>query len=139
MFLARALLTTSAAILFVLGTLHWVFTYWGPRFRPRDPALLARMQEVSPVISPQTTMWKVWVGYNGSHSLGILLFAVVYGYLALLHPAFLFQSKFLLAVGLCALAAYVALAKAYWFDVPFRGALLALAAYVAGLIVALAA
>jgi len=135
--IAQALIALSASILFVLGSLHLLFTYWGPKLRPRDPALQTRMAEVSPVISRQTTMWKTWLGFNGSHSLGLLLFGLVYGYLALLQPAFLFASKFLLAVGFCTLAAYAALAKTYWFRVPLTGAVLALTSYGAGLVAAL--
>ncbi len=29
------------------------------------------MQQVSPVITRQTTMWKAWVGFNASHSYGL--------------------------------------------------------------------
>lgn len=79
---------------------------------PRDPALQARMREVSPVISRETTMWKAWIGFNASHGLGAVLFGLVYGYLALAHPAVLFQSAFLLGLGLCLLGAYTALGKA---------------------------
>lgn len=51
-------------------------------------------------------MWKAWVGFNASHALGAILFGLVYGYLALLHLAFLFQSWFLLAVGFALLVGY---------------------------------
>jgi len=87
---------------------------------------------VSPVISRETTMWKTWVGVIASHSLCGILFGLVYGYLALVHPAFLFGSGFLLGVGLALLVALAVLGKVYWFHVPFRGIVLALACYVAG-------
>jgi hypothetical protein len=126
-------MTLSAAIVFALGSIHFAYTFWGPKLAPRDPALLARMREVSPVISRETTMWKAWVGFNASHAVGALLFGLVYGYLALVHPAFLFQSGFLLAVGFCALGFYVFLGKAYWFSVPFRCLVAAFVAYVASM------
>lgn len=126
---ARILMVLSAAILFALGSIHLVYTFWGPKLTPRDPALQARMREVSPVISRETTMWKTWIGFNASHSLGGLLFGLVYGYLALVHPEFLFRSGFLLGVGLCVLGFYVFLGKAYFFSVPFAGLLAAFAAY----------
>jgi len=137
MLFAQALLTTSAGIVLALGLVHLVYTFWGPMFMPRDPALRARMSEVSPVISRQTTMWKMWIGFNATHSLGAILFGVVYGHLALYHPAFLFHSGFLLFVGLCLLSSYAALGKAYWFGIPFTGTLLALASYAGGLAAAL--
>ena len=92
------------------------------------------MEEVAAVISSETTMWKAWVGFNASHSIGAILFGAVYAYLALLHPAFLAASSFLLALGLATLCGYLALARRYWFRTPFRGILLALALYGAGLL-----
>ena len=64
-------------------------------------------------------MWKAWVGFNASHSLGAVLFALVYGYLALADPAFLFGSWFLIAVGFGVLLSYSVLAKIYRFSAPF--------------------
>ena len=135
--IARASMVLSAAMILALGIVHLIYTFRGPKLTPRDSALQARMREVSPVISREMTMWKAWVGFNASHSLGAILFGLVYGYLALAHPDFLFQSAFLLGVGLCLLAAYAALGKAYWFRVPFGGILIALAAYLVGLVAGL--
>jgi hypothetical protein len=93
------------------------------------------MEEVSPVITRETTMWKAWVGFNASHSYGAILFGSVYGYLSLVHGAFLFQSTFLLSLGLLLLGGYAFLGKRYWFSVPFRGILLATVLYVIALII----
>jgi hypothetical protein len=92
------------------------------------------MEQVPLVLTRQTTMWKAWVGFNASHSYGALLFGTVYGYLALVHSAVLFQSTFLLALGLVALVAYAFLGKRYWFSIPFRGILLATVFYVVALV-----
>ncbi len=83
-------------------------------------------------------MWKAWVGFNASHSFGAILFGLVYGYLALLHPAFLFKSAFLLVVGLGLLGGYAFLGARYRFSVPFRGILLSLILYAFALISAAA-
>ena len=123
----------SAAVILALGIIHLLYTFRGPKLMPRDRELQARMREVSPVISRETTMWKAWIGFNASHGLGALLFGLVYGYLALAHPDFLFQSAFLLGMGFCLLGAYAALGKAYFFSVPFTGILIALVSYVIGL------
>jgi hypothetical protein len=121
-----------------LGILHLLYTFRSSKLHPRDAELAARLKSVSPVISRETTMWKAWIGFNASHGLGAVLFGAVYGYLALARGAVLFDSWFLCALGSLLLAAYLALAKRYWFRVPFRGILLALACYVAGLAVAFA-
>ena len=129
------LIAASAAVIFMLGVMHLVFTFHGPKFDPRDAELKARMMMVSPVISRQTTMWQAWIGFNASHSYGAILFGAVWAHLALVHPAFLFQSFFLLALGLILLVAYVLLAKIYWFRIPFRGIALATVLYALGLLV----
>jgi hypothetical protein len=134
--LPPCLIAASAAILLLLGLLHLVYTFYGPKLLPRDRELQVRMQEVSPVITRQTTMWKAWVGFNASHSFGAILFGAVYGYLSLLHGAFLLQSHFLLWLGLAVLIGYVFLAKRYWFSIPLRGILLATVLYATALIIA---
>lgn len=130
------LIAASAVILFVLGALHLWFTFVGNKLHPRDASLRERMEQVPPVLTRQTTMWKAWVGFNASHSYGALLFGAVYGYLALAQGAFLLQSHFLLALGLLLLLAYAVLGKLYWFSIPFRGIILATALYAAGLLTA---
>jgi hypothetical protein len=51
------------------------------------------------------------VGFNASHSMGLILFALVFGYLALAHDQLLFQSPFLLVVGLAMLGGLVVSAR----------------------------
>jgi hypothetical protein len=93
------------------------------------------MNEVSPNITRETTMWKCWIGFNASHGFGAILFGLVYGYLALLYSPFLFQSTFLLLVGMFLLAGYLVLGRLYWFSVPFRGIVLSTALYVSALVI----
>ena len=81
-------------------------------------------------------MWRAWIGFNASHSLGLVLFALIYGYLALAAPALLFSSIFLRAVGFALLLGYVFLSHRYFFRVPLRSVLVAAATYAAGIIVA---
>ena len=128
------LIATSAAIILLLGLVHLLYTFHGPKLLPRDRDLRTRMQEISPVITRQTTMWKAWIGFNASHSYGLILFGGVYGYLALAHEDFLFQSVFLLTLGLILLFGYVVLARQYFFRIPLLGVLLAAILYVLSLI-----
>jgi hypothetical protein len=80
---ARILMVLSASIIFTLGVLHLVYTFRGPQLTPRDPSLETRMSQISPVITNETTMWRCWVGFNASHSMGLILFGLVFGFLAL--------------------------------------------------------
>jgi len=132
---SSALIAASAAIVLLLGCLHLLYTFRGPKLRPRDSDLLAKMMTVSPVISPETTMWRAWVGFNASHSFCLIFFGALYGYLAVGHSAFLFHSRFLLALGLVLLVGYASLAKLYWFTAPFRLVVLAAVLYILGVIV----
>ena len=122
---ASALMLASAAILGLLGVLHLVYTFHGPKLLPRDPKLIEHMRTVPMVITHETTVWKAWIGFNASHSLCAILFALVYGYLALRQPALLFGSGYLLAVGFGLLSALLWLGWRYWFSVPMAGLALA--------------
>lgn len=133
---ASLLVTAAAAILLLLGSLHLLYTFVGPKLRPRDPALQTQMQAAAPGISADSTMWNFWVGFNVSHSLGVMLFGLVYGHLALNFPALLFASHFLSLLGLLTLLAYAATAWRYWFRAPLTGVLIALALYAGGLVLA---
>jgi hypothetical protein len=132
--LASSLIAASAALLLLLGSMHLLFTFSGSKLHPRDPAVKAAMMAAHPVITRETTVWRASIGFNASHSMGAMLFGLVYGYLALAHPAVLWQSTFLLALGLVTLLAYAVLAKRYWFHVPFRGIALATSLYAAALV-----
>ena len=130
---ARILMVLSASIIFTLGVVHLVYTFWGPRLTPRDPALQISMSQISPVISKETTMWRAWVGFNTSHGMGAMLFGLVFGVLALAHDQLLFRSPFLLVVGLAMLGGFVVLSKVYFFSVPLTGISISLACYVASI------
>jgi hypothetical protein len=118
---ASLAMAIAAGIVGLLGSLHLLYTFHGTKLRPRDEALIAQMQATTMHITPHTTVWKAWIGFNASHSLCAILFGLVYGYLALAHPALLFGSWFLLAVALGLLLSLLALAARYWFRIPLTG------------------
>ncbi|HEX3446501.1 MAG TPA: hypothetical protein VHS80_17435 [Chthoniobacterales bacterium] len=111
----------SASIIFTPGVVHLVYTFWGSELTPRDPALQISMSQTSPVITKETTMWRCWIGFNATHSMGLMLFGLVFGFLAVAHGQLLFRSPFLLAVGLAMLGGYVVLCKVSFFSAPLTG------------------
>ena len=125
-------MTASAAVILAFGIIHLLYTFHGPKLTPRDTALRQRMQEVSPVITSETTIWKTWIGVNATHSLALILFGLIYGYLALSKSEVLFNSPFLLLVGLGMLLALAVICRLYFFSIPFRGICFALVCYIAG-------
>jgi len=126
---AKILMVLSASIMFVLGVIHLAYTFQGPKLTPRDPALQISMSQISPVITKETTMWRCWVGFNASHSMGLILFALVFGFLALAHDELLFHSPFLLVVGFAVLGGFVVICKLYFFSAPLTGIGISLACY----------
>ena len=130
---AKILMVLSASIVFTLGAIHLVYTFRGPELMPRDPALKVGMSQVSPVLTKETTIWRCWVGFNASHSMGLILFGLVFGFLALAHGQLLFQSPFLLVVGLAMLVGLLVLCKVYFFSAPLTGISISLACYVASI------
>ena len=131
---AKILMVLSASIIFTLGVVHLAYTFWGrPNLTPRDPALQISMSQIAPVITKETTMWRCWVGFNASHSMGLILFGLVFGFLALAHGQLLFQSPFLLVVGLAMLSGLIVLCKVYFFRAPLTGVCISLTCYVASI------
>ncbi|MCB1609173.1 MAG: hypothetical protein KDI71_19595 [Xanthomonadales bacterium] len=130
--LAQSLIVTSALIILLLGLAHLYYTFVGSKLRPRDAAVETAMAQSHPGITTQTTLWRAWVGFNASHSLGAMLFGLIYAYLALYQAQLLFTSAFLMALGLVFLAAYLVLGFRYWFSVPRNGIALASACYLTG-------
>jgi hypothetical protein len=135
--MAKILMLVCLLIPFLLGVLHLIYTFWGRKLTPRDEDLRNRMENVSPAISNETTMWKCWKGFNASHSISLIMFGLIYGYLAVCKAEVLFGSLFLLLLGFLLLSGLVALAKLYWFSVPFRCLCISLTCYLASIILAL--
>jgi hypothetical protein len=134
--LAQILIASSAGIFLILGTLHLFYTFASRQFNPRDGELAAKMNLISPMISRQTTMWRAWIGFNASHSAGAMMFGLVYGYLALVHFDLLVHSSFLSILGGLYFFSLLALAKLYWFRIPFVGIFIALVLYLTGFVLA---
>ena len=131
----RILIALSSAILLALGVIHLAYTFSGTKLTPRDPAVQTSMAETTPVISKELSMWQAWIGFNTTHSMFLILFGLMYGYLALLQSELLFRSPFLMIVGGVMLLSLLAVARFFLFSIPFAGACFALILYVAGILV----
>jgi hypothetical protein len=134
--LAQTLVAASAAIFLFLGTMHLIYTFASRKFSPRDAELESQLKLISPVISRQTTMWRAWIGFNASHSIGAMLFGLLYGYFALTHFDFLVNSLFMSTLGALFIVSFLVLAKLYWFRIPLIGIGTSLVLYVLGLVAA---
>ena len=117
----RVLLIAGCAIFAVLGTIHAVFTFTTNKFDARDATLNEAMKRTNPVLTRETSMWKAWVGFNASHSLGAILFGAVFAVIALENYAYLKTSAALTTLLVAVPLIYLALAFKYWFSVPRNG------------------
>ena len=122
----------SVAITALLGILHLVYTLhdFGPRpryFRPLDAQLLDEMRRTRTAIAPGgRDYWSGVLGFNLSHGLGVLMFALLIYLATFYHIDWLKPG--LAAIGI----AYAAIAYRCWFHTPMAGVLLAVALMLAG-------
>jgi hypothetical protein len=118
------LLILGGAVFGVLGALHAVYTVLDlgnpRRLVPDDPSVAHAMANSALRLSGgRTDMWRAWIGFNFSHSLGVLMVAGL-----ALWAGFRFNT---LPVGIILPAltllgcVYVVLALLYWFRVPAIG------------------
>jgi len=136
--ISRILIGACAAIILFLGSVHLAYTFFTPKFNPTDEQLETAMKRVAPRISSNMTMWKAWVGFHISHSLGLMLVGLIYGYLTICRWEVLQGSYFLAGLGLLVLTGYAVLARVFWFSAPLIGVSVAAAFYIAGFVCAFA-
>ena len=133
MALIRALLMCGGSIFVVFGFLHALYTFLDlgnpRRLVPDDPAIAAAMATSKLRLTRGgTTMWKAWVGFNFSHSLGLLLFGGLC--IAAGMTQTLSASSWVLLLFAVIGAAYFVLAVLYWFRIPIVGSAIATACLV---------
>jgi hypothetical protein len=113
----------------LLGFLHALYTWKDiadpRRLVPDDRAVIAAMAGTGVRLARGgTTMWRAWVGFNFSHSLGAVLFGA--GCVAaglLLAPGAIARAWLLVPVAVSSL--YVVMAVKYWFRIPAIGTAIA--------------
>ncbi len=130
MLIAKYLWINGAIIFIVLGSIHLFYTFFTNKFYSRNTHVNAEMKSSHPILTQSTTIWKAWIGFNASHSIGVLFFGIINLYLSINHSDSLQADHFLLILNILVAGFYVWLGKKYWFDVPFTGALITLVCYV---------
>jgi len=118
------LLILGGAVFVVLGGLHAVYTLLDLRnpqwLVPVDPSVAKAMANSALRLSGgRTDMWRAWIGFNFSHSLGLLLVAALAlwaGFRIKMLPVGIIMPALTL-IG----CAYEVLALLYWFRFPAIG------------------
>ncbi len=126
----QILLIVGAAIFGVLGITHLAYTFFTNKFDARDQAVTDAMKATSPVLTRDTTMWRAWVGFNASHSLGAILVAAFYIPLTIKNMAAIQESLWFTILPALIGLAFLYLAKNYWFKIPLIGIALSTACFI---------
>jgi hypothetical protein len=127
-----ALPNVATAVLGLLGAIHLACALhdFGPRpryFAPTDPAALTAMRASRTLIAPKgRDYWSGILGFHLSHSIGVLLFALLVA-VTTRHGITWLQPVLVLA-GM----GYLLISIRCWFIIPTLGMSLALIAMVAG-------
>ncbi|WP_455710250.1 LIC_13387 family protein [Pseudoalteromonas maricaloris] len=48
-----------------------MYTFSTEKFNPYDISAAEAMKRTSPQLTKETTIWRAWIGFNASHSLGL--------------------------------------------------------------------
>lgn len=127
--IARCLWELGSLIIFILGSIHVFYTFFTNKFKSKNEALVSEMKRSNPILTKETTMWKAWIGFNGSHGSAAMFIGVINFYLASRHFQLLVSDNFLALFAIVTMVYYVWLAKTFWFRIPFLGVSLTLICY----------
>jgi hypothetical protein len=128
--LARYLWMTGSLIIASLGTIHLYLTFFTTAFGSSNQTMIQHMQASSPTLSPSINMWRAWIGFNASHSSGLVFMGLFNGYLAFRYFGHVQSDPFFFVGTLLAISFYGWLAHRYWFSLPLLGLSLALLCFV---------
>jgi hypothetical protein len=116
------LFLVGAMLFIVLGVAHGWLTFRDLRtprsFVPTDEGVRIAMAHTPLRLAPQTTIWRSWVGFNFSHSLGLAVFGGLLAGLALRDFDVVARSAFLQASSVIVAVLYLWMAVRYWFWLP---------------------
>lgn len=123
--LSRYLFLLGALPFVVLGIAHVFATPLTPDeskgLSPRDLAYRRSMGEQTVLLTRRTNLWLVWVGFNLSHSLGVVLFGVVVLLVGRSPAAFGANWPVFVPLAIVVSAVYLAIGVRYWFRTPIIG------------------
>jgi hypothetical protein len=122
--LSRYLFLAGALPLIFLGVVHALLTPLTPDqpkpLSPRDADYRRSMSEQKPLLTRRTNLWLLWVGFNLSHSVGVLLFGIVVLLAGRSTAAFQVNGPFL-PFAVVVSATYVAIGLRFWYRAPVIG------------------
>ena len=131
----QILIIVGATIFGTLGTIHLALTFFSNKFEVFDQTVTKAMKETSPILTKETTMWDAWIGFNASHSFGAILVTAFYVPLAITDMSVIRGSEWFSILPAIIGLSYLALAKKYWFKIPFIGIFIAAACFIGAAVI----
>lgn len=137
--LSRYFFLAGALPFLVLGVAHALVT---PRavtdlkgLSPSDPELPSAMARSRLRLTRRTDMWLSWVGFNLSHSLGIVAFGSFVVVIGRSSASFAQHAAVAVPLSLLVSSLYLCLAAKYWFRTPIAGCSLSVGCFLASWVV----
>jgi hypothetical protein len=123
--LSRFLFLAGALPFLLLGSAHAVHTPRQPHDRkglsPSDPSLAESMARSRFILTGRTDVWRAWVCFNLSHSLGLVLLGVLVVLVGRTSASFAYNAALFLPLAVVVSIAYLILTVAYTFRTPIMG------------------
>jgi len=131
---AKIFILIASSIFLILGTIHLAYTFFTNKFLARDIETNKKMNATSPILTKETTVWKAWIGFNASHSIGAMFIGLINIILVCQHFE-VYQNSFnILLLDICTGIFYLFLAKRYWFKIPSIGILIATSCFIVAML-----
>ncbi len=132
--LSRYLFLAGALPFVVLGLAHALATPLAAGDRkglsPSDPALAEAMTRGRVLLTGRTDLWRCWVGFNLSHSLGAVAFGAFVAAAGRSADSFAAQAAVCGPLAVLVSGAFLAIGLRYWFRTPIAGCAIACACFV---------
>jgi hypothetical protein len=123
MMLVKIFWLTGASIFLFLGSLHLYYTFFTNKFSTKNKNAEIEMKNTHPLLTKDTTIWKAWIGFNASHSSGVIFIGLINIILVLQYFPVIQNSVLLHLLNIITTVFYCWLGKKYWFRIPFTGIL----------------
>jgi hypothetical protein len=131
--LGRYLFLAGALPFVVLGLAHALATPLASTDRkglsPADPALAEAMTRARLLLTGRTDLWRCWVGFNLSHSLGAVAFGAFVLAVGRSAESYAAQATVCAPLAVLVSGAFLAIGLRCWFRTPIAGCAIAFACF----------
>lgn len=121
MVIVKAFWIIGSLIFTVLGTLHLAGILFTDKFLPDNKKLIDDLKLASTNLSKHTNMWSGWIGFNTSHSTGLMFIGIANIYLSVNYFTLMQTDNMFFIFNILTVGFYVWIAKKYWFKIPQTG------------------